>query len=156
MLYALSSVAYLYCASARPLDLDIHLQSFTISHFPSLMIAMAKPAYVAISEYSPVKPVIVFVPSRKQCATTAADLLSYCLADDKEDRFLNIDMEELGRHLPHVTDPLVAENLKHGIGLYHEALDAQDKRIVSALFEANAIQVIVASRVSIFIHSNIS
>ena len=56
--------------SARPLDMDIHLQSFSIPHFPSLMIAMSKPAYLAISEYSPVKPVVIFVPSRKQCAMT--------------------------------------------------------------------------------------
>ena len=53
--------------SARPLDMDIHLQSFTIPHFPSLMIAMSKPAYLTILEYSPSKPVIVFVPSRQQC-----------------------------------------------------------------------------------------
>ena len=42
--------------SARPLDMDIHLQSFTIPYFLSLMIAMSKPAYLAIVEYSPTKP----------------------------------------------------------------------------------------------------
>ncbi len=116
------------------------------------MIAMAKPAYIAIAEYSPTKPVVIFVPSRKQCAPTASDLLTYCLADDKEDRFLNVDMEELGRHIAHISDPILADFLKHGIGLYHEALDPQDKRIVAALFEANAIQVIIASRVSLALY----
>src|ERR1700742_4133947 len=88
---------YCYCLSdypnfsVRPLNMDIHLQSFTISHFPSLMIAMAKPAYLAIAEFSPHKPVIIFVPSRKQCGSTASDILTYCLADDQEDRFLHLD-----------------------------------------------------------------
>jgi hypothetical protein len=52
--------------SARPLDMAIHVQSFLIPHFPSLMIAMSKPVYIAIQEYSPSKPVITFVPSRRQ------------------------------------------------------------------------------------------
>ncbi|KAL5507360.1 BRR2 [Sanghuangporus vaninii] len=132
--------------SARPLDMDIHLQSFSIPHFPSLMIAMSKPAYLAISEYSPVKPVIIFVPSRKQCAMTASDVLLHALADRSEDRFLNIEEADLQPHLDHVTDQSLAENLRHGVGIYHEALNRQDKRIVERLFQAGAIQVVVASR----------
>ncbi|KAI0316825.1 hypothetical protein OF83DRAFT_1034088, partial [Amylostereum chailletii] len=80
--------------SARPLDLDIHLQSFTIPHFPSLMIAMSKPAHLAIAEHSPNKPVIIFVPSRKQCQMSADDLLLHCSADDNEDKFLNIELKD--------------------------------------------------------------
>ena len=38
--------------SAHPLDLDIHLQSFTIPCFPSLMIAMSRPAHHAVLECS--------------------------------------------------------------------------------------------------------
>lgn len=135
--------------SARPLDMDIHLQSFQIPHFPSLMIAMSKPAYLAIAEHSAVKPVIVFVPSRKQCAMTASDLQIHCLADGDEKRFLNLEESELRRHLDHVTDRSLAESLAYGVGLYHEALNKQDKRIVERLFQAGAIQVVVASRVSL-------
>ena len=97
--------------SARPLDMDIHLQSFSIPHFPSLMIAMSKPAYLAISEYSPVKPVIIFVPSRKQCTMTASNILLHALSDGNEDRFLNIEEADLQPHLDHVTDRSLAENL---------------------------------------------
>ena len=111
------------------------------------MIAMSKPAYLAITEYSPAKPVIVFVPSRKQCALTASDLQLHCLADGDESRFLNLEASELQRHLDHVTDTTLVESLKHGIGIYHEALNKQDKRIVERLFAAGAIQVLVASRV---------
>lgn len=133
--------------SARPLDLDIHLQSFSIPHFPSLMIAMSKPAYISIKEYSPTKPVIIFAPSRRQCRLTANDILTHCLADDNQDQFLNYDPEKLKEHLDHISDQELVETLTHGIGFYHEALDKQDKKIVERLFEAGAIQVLIASRV---------
>ena len=126
----------------------IHLQSFTINHFPSLMIAMSKPAYLAIKEYSPTKPVVIFVPSRRQCRLTVHDLLTHCAVDDKPDLFFNIELEVLQPHLDHINDQSLVETLKHGIGYYHEALDKQDKRIVQRLFESGTIQVLVASKVS--------
>lgn len=136
--------------SARPLDMDIHLQSFTIPHFPSLMIAMSKPAFLAITEYSSTKPVIIFVPSRRQCRSSANDILLHCLANGNEDRFLNVDLKDLEPHLEHVSDTGLIEVLRHGIGYYHEAMSKQDKRIVERLFESGAIQLLIASRVSPF------
>jgi pre-mRNA-splicing helicase BRR2 len=127
--------------------MDIHIQSFSIPHFPSLMIAMSKPAYLAIAEYSPTKPVIIFVPGRQQCRLTAEDLLVHCGADDDEDQFLNAELPDIQPHLDHISDRGLAETLKHGIGLYHEALSKQDKRIVERLFQSGAIQVLIASKV---------
>ncbi|EPQ53751.1 Sec63-domain-containing protein [Gloeophyllum trabeum ATCC 11539] len=132
--------------SARPLDMDIHLQSFNIPHFPSLMIAMAKPAYLSVMEYSPNKPVIIFVPSRRQCRLTADDILTHCGADQDENRFLHVEEADLQPHLDHVSDQGLVETLKHGIGYYHEALSKQDKRIVERLFQSGAIQVLIASK----------
>jgi pre-mRNA-splicing helicase BRR2 len=130
--------------------MDIHLQSFTIPHFPSLMIAMSKPAYLAILEYSSAKPVIIFVPSRRQCRLTVDDILTHCAADDKPDHFLNIELEDLQPHLDHINDGNLAETLQHGIGYYHEALSKQDKRIIERLFQSGAIQVLIASKVGIY------
>ena len=136
--------------------MDIHLQSFQIAHFPSLMIAMSKPAYLAIVEYSPTKPVVAFVPSRRQCRLTVDDILTHCTADDKPDRFLNVEMKDLQLHLDHLSDKALAETLKHGIGYYHEALSKQDKRIVHRLFESGAIQVLVASMVRCIIYFRVT
>ena len=133
--------------SAHPLDMDIHIQSFQIAHFPSLMLAMSKPAYLAVVEHAPNKPVIVFVPSRQQARLTAQDLLVHAHADAEEDRFLNVEREDLRPHLEHVSDRVLVETLEHGVGFYHEALSRQDKRIVERLFESGAIQVLVASKV---------
>ncbi|KAI0280130.1 Sec63-domain-containing protein [Russula aff. rugulosa BPL654] len=143
---ASSHTVFNFSPSARPLDMDIHIQSFSIPHFPSLMIAMSKPAYLAIAEYSPTKPVIIFVPGRQQCRMTAEDLLVHCGADDDEDRFLNAELSDIQPHLDHISDRGLAETLKHGIGIYHEALSKQDKRIVERLFQSGAIQVLIASK----------
>lgn len=111
------------------------------------MIAMSKPAYLAITEYSSSKPVIIFVPSRKQCRLTVDDLLVHCAADDQPDRFLNVEVSDLQVHLDHLSDEGLKETLKHGIAYFHEALSAQDKRIVHRLFESGAVQILVASKV---------
>ncbi|KAH9047169.1 putative RNA helicase [Lactarius hengduanensis] len=143
---ASSHTIFNFPPSARPLDMDIHIQSFTIPHFPSLMIAMSKPAYLAIGEYSPTRPVIIFVPGRQQCRLTAEDLLVHCGADDDEDKFLNAELSDIQPHLDHISDRGLVDTLKHGIGLYHEALTKQDKRIVERLFQSGAIQVLIASK----------
>jgi pre-mRNA-splicing helicase BRR2 len=111
------------------------------------MISMSKPAYLAIVEYSPTKPVIIFVPSRRQCRLTVDDILTHAAADDKPNRFLNIEEEDLQPHLDHINERSLAETLQHGIGYYHEALGKQDKRIVERLFQSGAIQLLVASKV---------
>jgi pre-mRNA-splicing helicase BRR2 len=127
--------------------MDIRIQSFTIPHFPSLMIAMSKPAYLAIGEYSATMPVIIFVSGRQQCRLTVEDLLVHCGADDDDDKFLNAELSLIQPHLDHISDRGLADTLKHGIGLYHEALSEQDKRIVERLFQSGAIQVLIASKV---------
>ncbi|GAA5923960.1 hypothetical protein JCM1841_000119 [Sporobolomyces salmonicolor] len=143
---ASSQTIFNFGPGARPLPMEVHLQSFNVPHFPSLMIQMAKPAYLAITEYAQDRPVICFVPSRKQCRATADDILTYCLADQEESRFLNIASDDLAPHLAHVQDPGLRDTLEHGVGFYHEALSKQDKRIVEHLFQSGAIQVVVASK----------
>jgi pre-mRNA-splicing helicase BRR2 len=137
---------YNFSPHARPVPLELHIQSFSIPHFPSLMLAMAKPAYHSILQLAPDKPALVFVPNRKQTRSTAIDLLAACAADDNEDRFLHADVNELAPLLNRLQERTLAESLSHGIGYYHEALSATDKRIVSHLFTIGAIQVLLASR----------
>lgn len=47
---------------------------------------MAKPVYHAIMKHSPKKPVIVFVPSRKQTRLTAINILTTCASDVQRQR----------------------------------------------------------------------
>ncbi|KAI8977390.1 Sec63 Brl domain-containing protein [Mycotypha africana] len=143
---ATSQTVFNFHPSVRPVPLEIHIQSYNIPHFASLMMAMAKPTYLAITGYAENRPSIVFVPSRKQCKLTAIDLITYCVADDKPYQFLNCKPEEIESLLGRIQDKSLVETLQHGIGFYHEALSKQDKLIVEQLYETGAIKVIIASR----------
>ena len=137
---------YNFSPMVRPVGLELHIQSFNIPHYPSLMMAMARPTYQSILQLSADKPAIVFVPSRKQVRSTALDLLSACVTDDNDERFLNTTVEELQPFLERIHERALAESITHGIGYYHEALSSNDKRIVSHLFKLGAIQVMLASK----------
>lgn len=137
---------YNFSPMVRPVGLELHIQSFTIPHFPSLMMAMARPAYQSVLQLSPDKPAIVFVPGRKQVRSTAVDILAACIMDDDDERFLHTNVEELQPFLERINEKALAESLTHGIGYYHEALSVSDKKIVAHLFKIGAIQVMLASR----------
>lgn len=137
---------YNFSPHVRPVPLELHIQSFSIPHYPSMMLAMAKPAYLAITQMSPDKPAMIFVPSRKQTRGTARDLLAAAVSDEDEDRFLHADVEQMQPLLDRVHEEALAEALSHGVGYYHEALSQSDKRIVKHLYDNGAIQVLVASR----------
>ncbi|KAI5799146.1 Sec63 Brl domain-containing protein [Peziza echinospora] len=141
-----SHTIYNFSPRDRPVPLEIHIQSSTIPHYPSMMMAMAKPAYVAISDSPNDKPVIVFVPSRKQARASALDILSHCIADGNEDKFLHASLEDIAPHLNKIQEKPLSASISHGIGYYHEALSKTDKRIVEHLYRAGAFKVLIASR----------
>ncbi|KAJ3296866.1 DEIH-box ATPase [Rhizoclosmatium sp. JEL0117] len=143
---ATSNSVFNFPPTVRPVPLEIHIQGYNIPHFASMMIAMTKPTYLAITQMAGTKPAIVFVPSRRQCRLTAADLLVHCAADDEEKRFLHCSEEELAPYLNDVEDKQLAEALQYGVAYFHEALSKSDKRVVEKLFRSGAIQVVVASR----------
>lgn len=71
---------------------------------------MAKPAYQAIVRHSPRKPVILFVPSRKQTRLTAVDILTFSAAEMNPDsesvrsRFLHVKEEDIQPFLEKIND----------------------------------------------------
>jgi pre-mRNA-splicing helicase BRR2 len=137
---------YNFSPHARPVPLELHIQSFSNPHFPSLMLSMAKPAYLSILQWSADKPAIIFVPNRKQVRATASDLLSACAADEDEDRFLHADVEDMKPLLSRISEAALAESCSHGVGYFHEALPSSDKRIVKYLYDNGALQIMIASR----------
>ena len=71
---------------------------------------MGKPTYQAILRHSPRKPVIVFVPSRKQTRLTAIDILTFSAAEIQVDtetprsRFLHVKEEDIQPFLDKISD----------------------------------------------------
>ncbi|XP_076460821.1 U5 small nuclear ribonucleoprotein 200 kDa helicase-like [Babylonia areolata] len=139
--------------NVRPVPLELHIQGFNISHNASRIIAMGKPAYQAVMRHSPRKPVVLFVPSRKQTRITAIDVLTYAAAelqgatDDKvQSRFLHVTEDDLTPFLDKISDMTLKETLASGVGYLHEGLSESERTIVEQLFNSGAVQVIVATR----------
>ena len=59
------------------------------------MASMNKPTFAAIQTYSPRKPVLVFVSSRRQTRLTALDLIAFAAADMNATQFLHMTEPEL-------------------------------------------------------------
>ena len=96
--------------NVRPVPLELHIQGYNISHNMSRIIAMAKPTYQAILRHAPKKPVIVFVPSRKQTRLTAIDILTFSAAEIQVEtetprsRFLHVAEEDIMPFLEKISD----------------------------------------------------
>lgn len=132
--------------NVRPVPLELHIQGFNISHTQTRLLSMAKPVYHAITKHSPRKPVIVFVPSRKQTRLTAIDILTTCASDVQRQRFLRCTESDLAPYLEKLNDNTLKETLLNGVGYLHEGLSSLERRIVEQLFNSGAVQVVVASR----------
>nr|XP_034330899.1 U5 small nuclear ribonucleoprotein 200 kDa helicase [Crassostrea gigas] len=138
--------------NVRPVPLELHIQGLNISHNLSRIIAMAKPTYQAILRHSPRKPVIIFVPSRKQTRLTAIDILTFSAAEIQVDtetprsRFLHVKEEDIQPFLEKITDKTLKETLSNGVGYLHEGLSDIERKAVEHLFSSGAVQVLVASR----------
>uniref|UniRef100_A0A0N5BBZ1 U5 small nuclear ribonucleoprotein 200 kDa helicase n=1 Tax=Strongyloides papillosus TaxID=174720 RepID=A0A0N5BBZ1_STREA len=137
--------------SSRPVPLEIQIKSFNISHTPSRLDAMVRPVYSAIVNQAgniSGKPVIVFVPSRRQTNPTAMDLITAAHSDGKSTKFLHIpsDDEVFVAMINKLSDQNLKETIEFGIGHLHEGTTEKDKNIVEKLFMSGAIQVVIVSR----------
>jgi len=130
----------------RPIQLELHIQSFNITHNASRLIAMTKPVYQSINRHSPNRPVIVFVPSRKLSHITAVDILTFAAAEQKQDRFLHISKTDLESFKNKLEDQFLKETVLHGVAYLHEDLSHQDRSIIEELYTTGALQICIVSR----------
>lgn len=132
--------------SVRPVPLELHVQGINVTHNASRLAAMAKPVYNAILRHAAHKPVIVFVPTRRQARLTAIDLLTFTAAEGQPSRFFHAEEADIKPFLDRMTDKTLKETLSQGVAYLHEGLSADDRRLVEQLFDSGAIQVAVATR----------
>lgn len=132
--------------SVRPVPLELHIQGFNMTHNASRIAAMSKPVYNAITKYSPHKPVIIFVTSRKLARLTAIDILTYCAAEQQPNRFFHAEEEDIKPFLDRMTDKTLKETLSQGVAYIHEGLTPSDHRLVEQLFDSGAVQIAVVTR----------
>lgn len=132
--------------SVRPVPLELYIDGFPeVRGFCPLMQSMNRPTFLAIKNHSPSKPVIVFVPSRRQTRLTAKDLINMCGMEDNPRRFINMDEDDLQLNLSRVKDDALKEAISFGIGLHHAGLVESDRQLAEELFLNNKIQILVAT-----------
>ncbi|XP_060822453.1 U5 small nuclear ribonucleoprotein 200 kDa helicase [Bombus pascuorum] len=132
--------------SVRPVPLELHVQGINITHNASRLAAMAKPVYNAILRHASHKPVIVFVPTRRQARLTAIDLLTFTAAEGQPSRFFHAEEADIKPFLDRMTDKTLKETLSQGVAYLHEGLSVDDRHLVEQLFDSGAIQIAVATR----------
>lgn len=84
--------------AVRPVQLEVHIDGFPGKHYCPRMATMNKPAYTAIKTYSPDKPVLIFVSSRRQTRLTAFDLVAYVAAEDDTKQWLHLPDSQVHYH----------------------------------------------------------
>jgi pre-mRNA-splicing helicase BRR2 len=164
-----NNTVFNFHSNVRPVPMEIHIQSFAIPHFASLMLAMSKPSYHSISQYccsdgnDGSRQAIVFVPNRRQTRVTALEFITYTSIENTGRKFLHLPdltfagdehedvVEEkvngiLQSYLTALSDPGLRETVAHGVGYINEGMSERDRRIVLRLYQRNVIQVLVASR----------
>eukprot|EP00850_Spirogloea_muscicola_P017869 SM000157S02099 [mRNA] locus=s157:242304:257751:- [translate_table: standard] len=136
---------YNFKPSVRPVPLEVHIQGYPGKFYCPRMNSMNKPAYAAINTHSPVKPVLIFVSSRRQTRLTALDLIQCAAADERPRQFLSLTEDEIAMVVAQATDATLKHTLQFGVGLHHAGLNTKDRSLVEELFTNCKIQVLVCT-----------
>ena len=131
--------------TVRPVPLTVHISGFPGKHYCPRMATMNKPTYAAITTYSPTKPVLVFVSSRRQTRLTAMDLISFTAADSNPRKWLKVDADIMDAIISDIQDEPLRHCLTFGVGIHHAGLKDNDRKLVERLFVDQQIQILVCT-----------
>lgn len=132
-------------SSVRPVPIEVHMGSTPGKHYCPRMKAMNKPVFQAIRLYSPEKPALIFVSSRRQTRLTAQDLITYLSGKENPRQWLHMNEQEIQHIIQHIKDPNLKLFLLFGIGTHHAGLEENDRKIIEKLFTQQKIQVLIAT-----------
>ncbi|CAH8598661.1 unnamed protein product [Heterobilharzia americana] len=131
--------------SVRPVPLEVHIQGYPGRHYCPRMATMNRPIYQAIRSHSPIKPVLIFVSSRRQTRLTALDLVSFVAASENSKCWLHMKPEEMELICENIQEANLRLTLSFGIGLHHAGLQNKDRSLVEELFANQKIQILIAT-----------
>eukprot|EP00127_Corallochytrium_limacisporum_P006324 Clim_evm35s225 gene=Clim_evmTU35s225 len=140
-----ASGLYNFRPSVRPVPLEVHIAGFPGKHYCPRMATMNKPAFNAIMEHSPTKPVLIFVSSRRQTRLTAMDIISLCASQDNPRHFLHTDEMYAEEVAATARDESLRVCLTYGVGMHHAGLVESDRKLVEQWFLEGKIQILVAT-----------
>lgn len=91
------------------------------------------------------RPVIIFVPSRKQALATAHELRTFANSLEEPLNFVHCAAGDMDSYLEACQSKSLKEALQSGIGLFHGQLEPIERKVVETLFSSGAIQVVIAT-----------
>lgn len=129
----------------RTNPIELHLQSFNNPHHPSMMIAMARPAFYALQEVKGQS--IIFVNDHQQCIDTTDDLIRLARGElGNANYFASAKLEQAQKYLDQIKEATLKFALQHGIGHLYNSMDKRDRRVVEGLYEQGVIRVILITQ----------
>ncbi|SCM03506.1 pre-mRNA-splicing helicase BRR2, putative [Plasmodium chabaudi adami] len=140
---------YNFISTIRTIPIEIYLFAVNIMNTKNRYISMQRQVYQNIKKFNKNKKnVIIFVTEQKVCKTLALDLiLSACnddftfnsaVSDNMKDK--NTENENI---LDHISDNILVQCLKKGVGyIYNNMLDIE-KKIVENLFDKKGIEILI-------------
>jgi len=137
--------------SVRPVPMTAHIQGYPEKWYVPRMASMNKPCYHAIKNHSisqegEVKPVLIFVSSRRQTRLTALDIRAFMAADQQDDSgFCNMEQHEIDYAVRRVNDETLKDTIPIGIGIHHAGLPERDRKVVEELFVEAKIKVLIST-----------
>lgn len=134
-----------FAPDIRPVPLDLHMLSYDTNHASSRILSMAKPVFAAITKHSASKPVIIFVPSRKQAQLTAIDLIAFSAATGDPNRFIGSAWRDgaLESAAANIVDKTVSQTMQQGVGFLYAGMASRDHAVIEGLFSEGALGVLV-------------
>uniref|UniRef100_A0A0N5AID2 U5 small nuclear ribonucleoprotein helicase n=1 Tax=Syphacia muris TaxID=451379 RepID=A0A0N5AID2_9BILA len=136
---------YNFRPNVRPVPVQVHIAGFTGQHYCPRMALMNKPAFKAVKMYSPTKPVLVFVASRRQTRLTAMAFISQLVSEENPSQWLHMDVGELEPIIQTIKDQNLKLTLPFGIGMHHAGLQNHERNTVEQLFLQRKIQVLITT-----------
>lgn len=122
----------------------VQLKTFSVPHSATLLKTMVKPTYDIIK--SSTGSVVVFVPSRSACRSSAADLVTQSGTEMDLNGFLQAQRADVEPLVTRLHDNALLEPLLHGIGYILPNMAPSDLALVLELFASGIVKALIAPR----------
>eukprot|EP01064_Diplonema_japonicum_P017634 TRINITY_DN2587_c0_g1_i4.p1 TRINITY_DN2587_c0_g1~~TRINITY_DN2587_c0_g1_i4.p1 ORF type:complete len:2057 (+),score=560.71 TRINITY_DN2587_c0_g1_i4:113-6283(+) len=146
---------YNFRPQVRPVPLELHIQGYPGRNYCPRMATMNKPCFTAIEKHAKIvnadgvetiKPVIIFVSSRRQTRLTGIDLISFLSISSNPSLFTaEVAQDELDHYVSQINDEHLRHMLAFGIGMHHAGLTEGDKDIMEHMFVSGKLKILVAT-----------
>lgn len=134
-------------SEVREVPCELQVLGVAGDRYSSRMYSLSRPLYGAIQRYSPKKPVLIFVSSRRQALLTAQDLLRMASLNGRND-FVGkrtASARPMESILYAVKELGAQRLLRKGIALYHERLSSGERKAIEEVYNLGYAQILICT-----------